>query len=300
MKAQFIVARYIPRDIHRYSHASAAAVLLAAALDWDVIERQNKATLLRSADHEVVIEIPDSQNLRFSVFRSWVRKIATHTPEFILPKEVAEQICDATKLSPDHRRVIMDLAEQSVIPDSTPDEVEEQPPATLVSREPYKAHLKGTTTYESAASYERKWSDGHVDYECMVCAEAFTSPKALGGHRQMHIRNGEAESVWRDQVRSATRGVDPDWEVTPRENGTEPAPEPEPVAVEAEPVPEQALVLETDADAAALLSHAWDAIDGYIRGVLEENARLKRVNAKIRSDMASLVGLMQEMTGGDE
>lgn len=210
MKTEFIVAHFVPRDVHRHSHAAGAVVLLAAALDWDIVEKTNRPIVLKRDD--VVIEIPDHTNLRFNVFRSWIRKLATHAPEFVLPVEVVEQIAHATKLSPDHKRILMDLAEQSLVPDSTPDEVVVAAEPTIISRAPYMAHLAGQQTYQSSASYERIWSDGHKDYECQICGRAFATPKGVGGHRQVHIRAGEAESDWQDRVRNAVRGVDPDYE----------------------------------------------------------------------------------------
>lgn len=309
-QATFIVARFVPRDIHRYSHASAAAVLLAAALNWDVIEKPNRPTILRTGDRKdgVVIEIPDQTNLRFGVFRSWMHKIATHSPEFILPMDVAVKIADTAKLSPDHRRVITDLAEQSVIPDSTPDEPIDGPEATLISREPYMAHLGNATTYQSAASFERIWSDGHRDYECMVCGESFPGPKSLGGHRQKHINAGEAEPIWRDSVRTAVRGKDPDWErigATPTINGVAP-PEPEPEEPEAElPEPEEqpelplglepTPLIDPELQPSDLLTQHFEGLRLYVQEVLLENASLKAQLRKLRSDMAAMFSLMQDL-----
>jgi hypothetical protein len=302
VKAEFIVARYIPRDIHRYSHAAAATVLLAAALDWNVIERPNRATLLRSSDGEVVIEVPDHENLKFNVFRSWIRKLATHTVEFVLPMDVATQIADTAKLGPDHKRVLIDLAEQSVIPDATPDAIDEPAEEVfLVSREPYKAHLKPSTTYESGASYERIWSDGHRDYECVVCGDAFPSPKSLGGHRQKHIAAGEAEADHKDRIRDSVKGVDPDWVSQHREPATpaEPPAEPEPEVVPEEVVPELEGGPELEPGppvlATELLQHSLDGVIRYVEAVLTENEDLRRRLAKMRADLAAMFSLLEEL-----
>lgn len=60
----------------------------------------------------------------------------------------------------------------------------------VVSREPYQAvkASSNTTTvrYVSDTSYQRTWTDGYVDYECMKCAKAFTTSKGAGAHSQIH------------------------------------------------------------------------------------------------------------------
>lgn len=305
----FIVARFVPRSISRYSNAAAGIVLFAAALDWDVLEKPNRATLIRShVDRSVVIEVPDNTSLKFSVFRTWIHKIATHAADYVLPLDVVNRICDTAKLSPDHRRVLVELAEESVIKD---DEVPDQLPAPaeepyILTREPYMAHLAHSTTYESAASYKRTWSDGHVDWECVVCGKAFASSKALGGHRQWHIRRGEAEANWQDQVREAARGIDHDWVPTPQQPRTEPAEAPEPQPEPAPPEEEPATaVIDFDADVpgpAAELRRALGVLNSYVEPVLAENEALRaenetlrQANHKIRADLTSLLALIQDL-----
>lgn len=283
MKTEFIICTYVPRDVQRFSHACAATVLLAASLDWDIIEKPNKATILRAHDG-TVIELPDHENVRFNVYRSWINKLATHSVEFVLPMDVVTKIADVCKLSRDHTRVIADLAEQSVVPDSTPDGVPVEPPPTIVSREPYMAHYKGINTYQSAASYERIWSDGHKDYECMVCGEAFPSPKSLGGHRQAHIAAGEAEPVWKDSIRDAVRGVDPDWQITPRS-----VPEPPPE------LPLEPPVTTVERPTLDRFRANVDELVATAEALIEENESLRRQLAKIRGDFASLVSIIQEL-----
>src|SRR5262245_20094931 len=134
MQSDFIVARYMPRDIHSFSGPAGAVVLFAASLGWEIIEKKNRPTILRH-DREAFVEVPnDRTNLRFSVYRSWINKIATHSPEFVLPMSVVDQIVDVCKLSPDHRRVLADLAEQSLVPDFEPEPEPEPAEPYIVSR----------------------------------------------------------------------------------------------------------------------------------------------------------------------
>lgn len=90
------------------------------------------------------------------------------------------------------------LREGLMVPHTPPFDGEEH--GELVSREPYVAHYSGGGnsnskgyTYESVTSLERIWEDGYIDYECVVCGMAKGSPRAVGSHRQVHVRAGEVE-----------------------------------------------------------------------------------------------------------
>ena len=65
----------------------------------------------------------------------------------------------------------------------------------VMEREPFQATRntsgKITTTYTSDTSYERRWADGYIDYECVVCGMAKASPKGVGSHSQVHLKKGE-------------------------------------------------------------------------------------------------------------
>lgn len=175
------------------------------------------------------------------------------------------------------------------MPDTVPPPPEPEPqPAVVLTREPFMAHMKGGLTYQSAASYKRTWSDGHVDYECVVCGEGFASPRSLGGHRQIHIRAGEVEPNWKDQVRETVRGHDPDHVITPQEHPAEPdvsAPDTAEPEVDHE-------------DVQRLLQESFDLLGSYVQAVLAENAQLKAENTKLRSDWNGLQALITSIAGG--
>lgn len=77
----------------------------------------------------------------------------------------------------------------------------------LVSEAPMMAISGMGQGYESTTTVERHWSDGSVDYRCMICP--FHRPGRLGirGHFGMHVRNGEAERFDRDKV-TMLNGID--------------------------------------------------------------------------------------------
>jgi len=61
--------------------------------------------------------------------------------------------------------------------------------------------------YESEALLQRNWEDGYVDYLCKVCRDfVVASPRAIGTHRSMHIRAGEAVATVQ-KYRSARKVV---------------------------------------------------------------------------------------------
>ena len=69
-----------------------------------------------------------------------------------------------------------------------------------ISREPTRAHYSGGGNsssagyvYESITSFHRVWEDGYEDYECQVCGMAKGSSRAVGSHRQVHVKAGEVE-----------------------------------------------------------------------------------------------------------
>jgi len=91
---------------------------------------------------------------------------------------------------------------------------EKEPLVSIVSEKPYQAHGKEGATYTSGATIEKLWSDGSRSYACNVCGAAFSTPKGVGAHRQVHIRKGEATANYRDFAKHQT-GFDPEWVVTP-------------------------------------------------------------------------------------
>ena len=114
------------------------------------------------------------------------QKITIESPEvWVSDAEVSEMSTSA-------------LREGLMVPHTPPFDGEEH--GELVSREPYVAHYSGGGnskskgyTYESVTSLERIWEDGYIDYECVVCGMAKGSPRAVGSHRQVHVRAGEVE-----------------------------------------------------------------------------------------------------------
>jgi len=104
----------------------------------------------------------------------------------------------------------------------------EYPPADkgehgeVVSREPFKAtrNTSGriTTTYASDISFERRWTDGFIDYACQTCGKAFLTPKGVGSHSQHHPQHPQPAWKRSDHLeRQAAKPVSLEWEEPPME-----------------------------------------------------------------------------------
>jgi hypothetical protein len=71
------------------------------------------------------------------------------------------------------------------------------------------------------------WEDGFRDYECVVCGQAYTTPRGAGAHSQVHSKRGEIPKPFQPAWKRATeRGEDPNWVAKPLKRKT---PKPEPV-----------------------------------------------------------------------
>jgi len=80
----------------------------------------------------------------------------------------------------------------------------------VVKRGPFIAtvhsnDLSGGYVYESQSSFERIWSDGYYDYECMICTAAYPSAKGVGSHRQVHVKYDGAEGLVQAEVIKASK-----------------------------------------------------------------------------------------------
>ena len=90
------------------------------------------------------------------------------------------------------------IREGLMMPHTPPFDGEEH--GECISRKPFVAQYSGGGNskstgylYESVTSLERIWEDGYKDYECQVCGLAKGSPRAVGSHRQVHVKAGEVE-----------------------------------------------------------------------------------------------------------
>jgi len=144
--------------------------------------------------------------------------------------------------------------------------------------------------YDSESSDERTWSDGFVDYVCKVCHGGFASAKAVGSHRQVHIKNGEVQHRSQTEVMSGSLRT-----VTPAT----------PVAATPPEEPEVVEVVEVDADE-ALTTDAVDVLqqirDLVMPNVISEldrlhaeNNFLRERNEKLTSDLQALKSLIGEL-----
>lgn len=86
----------------------------------------------------------------------------------------------------------------------------EKPKRFIVSERPALMHYsltgKGGRSYPSKTAIERRWSDGQVDYACAVptCDATSENKRSFGGqHWAMHVRNGEATPVDREEIRNS-------------------------------------------------------------------------------------------------
>lgn len=68
----------------------------------------------------------------------------------------------------------------------------------IVSKKPMTAKASEGRGYESKIAEERHWSDGSIDYKCMLCEYHSDNRLSLRGHRQKHINSGEVETLSRD------------------------------------------------------------------------------------------------------
>ena len=80
----------------------------------------------------------------------------------------------------------------------------------VVKRGPFIATVhsndsSGGYVYESQSSFERIWSDGYYDYECMICTAAYPSAKGVGSHRQVHVKYDGAEGLVQAEVIKASK-----------------------------------------------------------------------------------------------
>lgn len=87
------------------------------------------------------------------------------------------------------------VAKKAATPVPTPATVAKRaakPRKQIISEAPMMAHRGGGMSYASATTIERRWSDGSVDFKCVVCD--FTSDKrmGIGGHYGRHVQKGEA------------------------------------------------------------------------------------------------------------
>lgn len=68
----------------------------------------------------------------------------------------------------------------------------------IVDQHPFLASVNTTKhtnrVYESVTSFERIWTDGYIDFACMFCGKAYSTPKGVGSHYQIHTKTGEAPS----------------------------------------------------------------------------------------------------------
>lgn len=156
-------------------------------------------------DHEPTIDLIDAIIKRVKPSQEHARRLRLAVGE--TPQMHRERLADAGPAH-DKREPDEHLTQQIEVPEGptgppviseTPEPVESQVEVRhIVSREPYYAHyssMKGgktSKTYVSDSSFRRVWSDGVIDFECMVCGKAFTTPRGVGGHKQVHIRAGEA------------------------------------------------------------------------------------------------------------
>ena len=90
------------------------------------------------------------------------------------------------------------IREGLMMPHTPPFDGEEH--GECISRKPFVAQYSGGGNskstgylYEFVTSLERIWEDGYKDYECQVCGLAKGSPRAVGSHRQVHVKAGEVE-----------------------------------------------------------------------------------------------------------
>lgn len=61
--------------------------------------------------------------------------------------------------------------------------------------------------YDSRTSDERVWEDGYIDYVCIVCGLAYKTPRGVGSHKQMHIREGAILPDTQVQLRATSRQI---------------------------------------------------------------------------------------------
>jgi hypothetical protein len=150
--------------------------------------------------------------------------------------------------------------------------------------------------YTSNTSQEREWSDGYKDYVCNFCGLAFKSARGAGSHKQVHIREGEAQSDSAEQVKQGlTIGhLSPEQRalITTDKLGTrkhpkpEPAPEPEPPVVESE-----SETVEPDVDVIeAIKNLLWPDVEHKAKAVLVQFEELQREHAELQAKYDKLLG----------
>jgi len=145
----------------------------------------------------------------------------------------------------------------------------------LVSREPFMAKRQGSAGskyekhYESSTSFERKWSDGYVDYECQTCGKAYTTPKGVGGHSQVHDQN-RAQPAWKRAPLTKTKRV------------------PKEVAPVIEPTTYAELVTKI---MDLVLPEAQARHDVEIKALQEENQQLRERLAEIEGEFDAFIEL---------
>ena len=171
--------------------------------------------------------------------------------------------------------------------------------------------------YESKVVVEREYPDGHKTYACVVCGMELRSVKSAGGHYRSHVQRGEAAEV--AQSKDDALGVDPDWEVSKREQEvmaiktTEmvvPPPLPDPDEEESETpvrvdvIPERITVSgRAMADFESLVEGLRDLIaPGYdqqqqtIRMLTEELAEAERERDQLRGSLDALRDMISDLT----
>jgi len=286
------------------------------------------------------------------VFRATLNAIVTHAaPGSAISSAAIAKVIHENKLSKPHAKEVWEtiglpqpevvkvlIPEPKPIPayrgDGEPARVEpEVVPASgdaevvLVSRKPWIINPRAVQAkqIESESSYQLTYSDGSVKYECKVCGQLFDNPRAVGGHKGLHVKKGEAEvSSYTESARVFQQGqrkeirqqrrekaatfvkaaggdrpepqlireVDPELEQMLTEHVNqfdEPSVIPEPPPI---PFSEMILVLEDVARMQDVLKQiAKLASSEELSEILQENSMLREENERLRGELQALADI---------
>lgn len=71
-------------------------------------------------------------------------------------------------------------------------------PRHIVSKQPMMAKASEGRAYQSKIADERHYSDGTIDYKCVLCEYTSENRLSIRGHRQKHVNSGEVAKLERD------------------------------------------------------------------------------------------------------
>lgn len=128
-----------------------------------------------------------------------VREAIANEDAGLVPKGTYEALSQAlTDIGVTERTHIVETDEPVEVTGPTKNQAKRaRVPRHILSKKPMMAKASEGRAYESKVADERHWSDGTIDYKCVLCEYTSENRLSLRGHRQKHINSGEVAKLER-------------------------------------------------------------------------------------------------------